>query len=123
MLGVTRGVAPKVGLRPVLWFERRVVDALMAPSLPPDARALVMSYVDETLHVMPEHLRLGVAGESVLFGSVPWLAHALGRGDDTAIGRRIERWSTSRFDPLRQYVRLFHSLVLFAEHELVPDAA
>jgi hypothetical protein len=47
----------------------------------------------------------------------------LGRGNDAAVARRIERWSTSTFDPLRQYVRLFHSLVLFAEHELVPHAA
>jgi hypothetical protein len=106
-----------------LWFERRVVDALMDPSLSTDARALVVSYVDETLRVMPEHLRLGVTGETVLFGSVPWIAHVLGRANEAAIARRIERWSTSNFDPLRQYVRLFHSLVLFAEHELVPHAA
>ena len=95
----------------------------MGPSLPPDARAEVMSYVDQTLRAMPEHLRAGVAAESILFGAGPWLAHALGRSGTAAVTRRVERWTTSRFDPLRQYVRLLHSLVLFAEHELVPRVA
>ncbi len=36
---------------------------------------------------------------------------------------RVERWKASRFDPVRKYVRLLHSLVLFAEHELTPAAA
>jgi hypothetical protein len=102
----------------VLWFERQVVDALMDPSLPPAARADVAAYVDETLRSMPEHLRLGVAGESVLFGALPWLANKAGALDRGAIERRLARWSTSGFDPLRQYVRLLHSLVLFAENEL-----
>ena len=35
----------------------------------------------------------------------------------------VERWKASRFDPVRQYVRLLHSLVLFAEHELTPAAS
>jgi len=102
----------------VLWFERRVVDALTDPSLPPAARADVAAYVEETLRSMPEHLRLGVAGESVLFGTLPWLQAKAGRLGPDAIERRLERWSTSGFDPLRQYVRLLHSLVLFAENEL-----
>jgi hypothetical protein len=36
---------------------------------------------------------------------------------------RVERWKASRFDPVRQYVRLIQSLVLFAQHELVAEAA
>jgi hypothetical protein len=35
---------------------------------------------------------------------------------------RVARWKASRFDPVRQYVRLLQSLVLFAEHELTPRA-
>ncbi len=37
--------------------------------------------------------------------------------------RRIDRWKTSKIDPIRQYVRLLESLVLFAENELAPDGA
>jgi len=107
----------------VLWFERQVVGALMSPSLDDPARAGIEAYVDQTLRSMPEHLRAGVAAESILFGAGPRLAHLLGRGRAAAIERRIERWQTSRIDVLRQYVRLLESLVLFAENELLPDAA
>jgi len=105
----------------MLWFERQVVGALMSPSLDERGRGVVERYVDETLRAMPEHLRLGVAGESVLFGAVPWL-RARRRGlDENDMRRRIDGWRTSSIDLVRQYVRLLQSLVLFAENELVPD--
>src|SRR5215212_2239379 len=107
----------------MLWFERQVVATMMLPTLDDDARAAVAEYVEATLRSMPEYLRAGVAAESLLFGAWPRLAHALGRLDGRGIRRRVQRWNTSRLDPLRQYVRLFHSLVLFAENELVPEAA
>jgi hypothetical protein len=107
----------------VLWFERQVVATLMDPKLDSGERAAVERYVDDTLASMPEHLRIGVALESVVFGGVPWLQHKAGHDDSAAIERRIERWKTSKFDPLRQYVRLLHSLVLFAENELVATPA
>jgi hypothetical protein len=107
----------------VLWFERQVVGALMSPALDDPARAAVESYVDETLRSMPEHLRLGVLAESLLFGARPRLEHALGRPAASGLRARVEHWSTSRIDFVRQYVRLFHSLVLFAENELAPSAA
>src|SRR3954452_2246396 len=107
----------------MLWFERQVVATLMSPSLDAGTRHGVESYVDDTLRSMPVHLRAGVAAESLLFGALPRLESALGRLDHLRINRRLERWKTSSFDPLRQYVRLLHSLVLFAENELVPDAA
>jgi hypothetical protein len=106
----------------VLWFERQVVSTLMDQKLDAATRAAVEAYVDDTLRAMPEHLRIGVALESVVFGAVPFAGHLLGRDDPVAISRRIERWKTSHLDPLRQYVRLLHSLVLFAENELVPSA-
>jgi hypothetical protein len=107
----------------VLWFERQVVRTLMRPTLPEDARAAVEAYVDRTLRSMPEHLRAGVAAESILFGAVPWFEHVIGRAPARSVERRVARWKTSAFDPLRQYVRLLHSLVLFAENELVPAPA
>jgi hypothetical protein len=106
----------------VLWFERQVVGTLMSPTLDASARAAVESFVDTSLRAMPEHLRAGVAAESVVFGARPRLEHALGRLDERRLHRHIERFRTSRIDVIRQYVRLLHSLVLFAEHEL-PDAA
>ena len=107
----------------MLWFERQVVGALMSSDLDDRARVAVESYVDETLRSMPGHLRVGVLAESLLFGARPRLAHALGRADSAGLRARIDRWSTSRIDFVRQYVRLLHSLVLFAENELAPGAA
>jgi hypothetical protein len=107
----------------MLWFERQVVATLVSPALDERTRTSVESYVDGTLRSMPEYLRAGVAAESLLFGAWPRLAFALGRLRPDDVRRRIERWNTSRIDPLRQYVRLLHSLVLFAENELAPDAA
>ena len=107
----------------MLWFERQVVGALMSSTLDDSARAAVESYVDSTLRSMPEHLRAGVVAESLLFGARPRLAHALGRTDRAGLRARIDSWSTSRIDFVRQYVRLLHSLVLFAENELAPSTA
>ena len=107
----------------MLWFERQVVDSLISPSLDDGARELIANYVDDTLQAMPEHLRLGVFAESVAFGALPWLEHRLGRFDTASMHRRIERMRNSRIDVVRQYVRLLEGLVLFAENELVPDAA
>ncbi len=93
----------------------------MSPTLDDAERAAVESYVDKTLRSMPEHLRAGVLGESVLFGARARLAHAFGRPADTGLRARVERWKTSHIDFVRQYVRLLHSLVLFAENELAPS--
>jgi hypothetical protein len=105
----------------VLWFERHVVGALMSSTLDDHSRTAVESYVNDTLRSMPEHLRAGVFGESLLLGIPSLASHALGRDDDEALRARLLRWSTSRIDFVRQYVR--HSLVLFAENELAGDVA
>lgn len=107
----------------MLWFERQVVDSLISPTLDDGARELIVSYVDDTLASLPEHLRLGVFAESVAFGTRPWIEHRLGRFDPTQMRRRVERWRSSRIDVVRQYVRLLEGLVLFAENELIPGAA
>ena len=104
----------------MLWLEREVVATLVSPTLADDQRSAVETYVDDSLRSMPEHLRAGVAAESLLFGAWPRLQGALGRYDRRSMDARVERWKASRFDPVRQYVRLLHSLVLFAEHELTP---
>ena len=102
----------------MLWFERQVVTTLTA-TLDEPLRAEIESYVDETLRAMPEHLRAGMAAESLALGA--W-ARLRGAGP-SAPGASLERLESSRLDPVRQYVRLLRSLVLFAEHELGPTAA
>ena len=94
----------------MLGFERRMVAALTTT---PDAelRAGVEGWVDDTLRDMPEHLRLGVVAQSVALG----LWGRLRRTDDASLVRSFER---SPLWPVRAYVRLLRSLVLYAEHEL-----
>lgn len=96
----------------MLGFERRVVAALMKVD-DPEVRAGVERWVDETLRDMPEHLRLGVLGESVVLGA--WAR--VRRSDDAAL---ISSFETSPLWPVRQYVRLLRGLVIFAEQELQP---
>jgi hypothetical protein len=71
---------------------------------------------------MPEHLRAGVAAESIVLGGRSWLEHHVGRFDPHTLPARIDRWRSSKIDPIRQYVRLLHSLVLFAENEFAAGA-
>jgi hypothetical protein len=107
----------------VLWFERQVVGTLMSPALDAGTRAAVESYVASTLRSMPEHLRAGVAAESILLGGSSWLEDRVGRLDEQRLRARVARWRFSKLDPVRQYVRLLDSLVVFAENELAPDGA
>jgi hypothetical protein len=109
----------------MLWFEREVVGALTeSPDQP--LRSSVESFVDGTLRDMPEHLRAGVVGESVLLGAYVAGLRALGRlpGDDpAALVDQLDAWEGSRLGVLRSYVRLMRSLVLLAENELAPEGA
>jgi hypothetical protein len=105
----------------MLAFEREVVASLVTSS-DPKLRSAVLAYVDRSLRSMPEHLRAGVAAESLVLGTWVRLRRKLGvTGED--LGSQLDAWKDSRLDSVRQYVRLLHSLVLFAEHELVPTAA
>ncbi len=106
----------------MLWFERQVVGTLMSPTLDAAARTTIESYVASTLQSMPEHLRAGVAAESIVLGAGSWVEHRLGRFDERRVGTRVARWKTSKIDFIRLYVRLLESLVLFAENELVPES-
>jgi hypothetical protein len=72
---------------------------------------------------MPEHLRAGVAAESIVLGASSWFEHRIGRLDESRLRARVAGWKASKIDPIRQYVRLLESLVLFAENELGPESA
>lgn len=105
----------------MLWFEQQVVGALISPDLDADTRAAVESYVAGTLQSMPEHLRAGVIAETLALGSRSWIEQRAGRFDPERLRERLTRWKHSSIDPIRQYVRLLESLVLFAENELAPN--
>jgi hypothetical protein len=103
----------------MLWFERQVVTTLTA-TLDERLRAEIEDYVDGALRVMPEHLRAGMAAESLALGA--W-SRLRGGSHPSAPGTSLDRLESSRLDPVRQYVRLLRSLVLFAEHELGPTGS
>jgi hypothetical protein len=104
----------------MLWFEREVVGALIES---PDQtlRSSVESFVDGSLRSMPEHLRAGVVGESLLLGTYVSGLRRVGRltpGDRDGLLRHLDSWESSPIGVLRSYVRLMKSLVVFAENEL-----
>ena len=105
----------------MLAFERRVVGALVTATDPP-TRSAVEGFVDESLRVMPEVIRFGVAAQSLAIGTVARL-DALVRPGDDGLERRLSWLERSPIGPLRQYVRLFRSLVVFAENEMANSAA
>jgi hypothetical protein len=102
----------------VLWFERQVVDRLVTTP-DPRRRADITAYVDGTISAMPEHLRAAIGSASLAFGA--WFS-VLRPGrrslDATMPDPLVHALDTSWIPPMRQYVRLFRSLVLFAEQEL-----
>jgi len=114
-----------LGCTLMLWFEREVVGALTeSPDQP--LRSSVESFVDGSLRDMPEHLRAGVIGESVLLGGYVAGLRKLGRlpeHDPGALVEQLDAWETSRIGVLRSYVRMMKSLVVFAENELAPEGA
>lgn len=95
----------------MLSFERRVVDGLVTTP-DPRRRGEVTSFVEGALREMPEHLRLSIGAASVALSA--W--GGVTRHDNRRLVRSLD---TSPIPPIRQYVRLFRSLVLFAEQELV----
>lgn len=103
----------------MLRFEREVVGGLIT-SPDPSVRSSVEAFVDGSLRDMPEHLRLGVLGESVLLGTYVTALRATGHlaaDDPDGLARHLDAWETSRIGVLRQYVRMMKSLVVFAENE------
>jgi hypothetical protein len=107
----------------MLRFERQVVESLT--TAPDEAtRSAVEAFVDGTLRGMPEASRTGVVGASLVMGLYADALRATGRlVDRQALRDRLGAWETSRIGPLRQYVRLFRSLVLFSENELAEQDA
>jgi hypothetical protein len=102
----------------MLGFEREVVASLVTGT-EPELRSAVFTYVDRSLRSMPEHLRAGVAAASLGLGAWVGMQRKLGVAHDD-LAAQLDAWEDSRLSPVRQYVHLLRSLVLFAECELAP---
>lgn len=102
----------------VLWFERQVVDRLVSTP-DPRRRDDITAYVDGTISALPEHLRAAIGAASIAFGG--WFSVVRPRARPSDVMTEdplVHALDTSWIPPMRQYVRLFRSLVLFAEQEL-----
>jgi hypothetical protein len=97
----------------MLDFERELVATLIGTS-DVELRGRITAFVEASIDDMPEFLRLGVALESVAFAVL-----ATARRDRRReLAGLVALLDASPIALVRQYVRLFRSLVLFAEQEL-----
>ncbi len=103
----------------MLWLERRVVTALAGPD---DQRTggAITEFVDTSFAAMPQHLRLGVVGESLVLGAFVILRYAP-KASDADIVAAMASWEHNPIGVIRQYARLLTSLVTFAQQELMPE--
>jgi len=99
----------------VLSYERQVVDALIG-SDDPARRQAVADYVGATLAAMPELIRAGIAGETVLLTT--WSA-ARRRGRPLVPPDELAWLDGHPIGLVRQWVRALRSLVLLAEQEML----
>jgi hypothetical protein len=100
----------------MFWLEGRVVNALAGDD---DRRTggAISAFVGSSLAAMPQHLRLGVALESLGLGA--WVRLRLGADPEpAAIRRSMAGWEHHPIGVVRQYPRLLSSLVIFAQQEL-----
>lgn len=116
------GTVPVVRCPAMLWFEREVVGALVT-SEDRTVRSSVEAFVDGSLRDMPELLRAGVAGESVLLGAYAAVLRARGRLDRDGVIGLLDTLDGLSLPLLGQYPRLMRSLVLMAENELTTGSA
>jgi hypothetical protein len=102
----------------MFWLEGRVVDALAGKD---DDRTegAISAFVGSSLASMPQHLRLGVALESIALGTWVRLRHGTDPGP-AVIRRCLTGWEHHPVGVVRQYPRLLSSLVIFAQQELQP---
>lgn len=99
----------------MLPYERQVVEALIG-SDDPARREAVAEHVALTLAAMPELIRAGIAGETVLLTT--WSA-ARRRGRPLAADDELAWLDGHPIGLVRQWVRALRSLVLLAENEML----
>jgi len=120
-------VAPRgacaVPCRPVLWLEREVANALideyaLVDETDPRRRATILRYVEDSLHAIPVHIRLGMVGVSLVLSVRPCLLSMLGRFDREHARASVRRWEKSRIGLIYQYMHGIRSIVLLVAGEL-----
>ncbi len=99
----------------MLPYERQVVDALLG-SDDPDRREAVSEHVGATLAAMPELLRAGLVGETVMLTA--WSA-ARRRGRPFDDADEVAWLDGHPIGLVRQWIRALRSLVLLAENEML----
>jgi len=104
----------------MLDFERQLV-ATLTTATDPGRRAAVAAFVEGSLDDMPEFLRAGVVAESIAFAG--WSRALRVAGNRRGLNSLITTLEASPISLVRQYVRLFRSLILFAEQELAEAQA
>lgn len=100
----------------MLSIERRVVNAMITTDDPAERR-FIEDHVGGALAAMPEFIRVGISGLSVLVGGWARLRRLRDRSLTPA-----DDLSWASHHPLglvRQWVRALRSLVLFAEQETI----
>lgn len=103
----------------MLAYERQVVDAFSTTD-DPERRRAVSEHAGAALAAMPEFIRLGIAGETVLLGS--WSALRR-RGRPLDPEAELAWLEGHPVGLVRQWARALRSLVLFAEQEMVQASA
>lgn len=99
----------------MLPYERQVVEALIG-SDDPDRREEVADHVGATLAAMPELIRAGLVGETVMLTT--WSA-ARRRGRPLDPVDEIGWLDGHPIGLVRQWIRALRSLVLLAENEML----
>ena len=102
-------------------FRSRIIDALLEP-LDPTQRGATEAFIAGSLADLPQHLKIGIALDSVLLEALTRVTHGGRIPDDATLRELIARWEANPLTPIRQYARLLSSLVLFADQETLPEA-
>ena len=109
-------------------FHRAVADTLVdldVAAVDARGRADVVGFVDGQVRALPTHLALGVSAVATFLVVTAALRHGRPFGSLTADQRRavVERWAASPLPPVRLYVRMLRSLVVYSGHEVLAASA
>ena len=101
---------------------RRVVSETLLSEAQADeaVTSRVVAFADSRVRELPTHIRLGVEAVELMLGPTAYIyaGRPFAAMDVTGRAALIAKWERSPLTPMRQYVRMMRSFVLFAAHEL-----
>lgn len=103
-------------------FRSRVIDALLEP-VGPVQRGRVEAFISGSLDDLPQHLKIGIALDSVLLEVITRATHGGRIPPASELRALVGAWESNPLTPIRQYARLVSSLVLFADQETTDPAS